>query len=363
MTKYKRRKVFYLLVTAFLLVSPLLVAYSLGYTLDLVKKDIKKTGGIFLKSKTPRLSIFLNGEFAKETSLISGGALLTDVAPGTYLLRVEKGGHSPWSKTVSVTPEIVTELRNILLLPRNIETATTTRQDLPSVFATTTAIASEFKIDKKENLTRKVGKNTKIISAGVNSFAALGSTIFFVDKNGFLAKFMPETETLETIGRPGFYLAAAPLRFFKSAYGDIVILDSAGGVFLLDAERKITPAGGSATNIYFDSEGEKMLIQKEQSIEVRWLAENTYQPFQKRGAEEIILRLNSPIRDAKWFYKDDAHIVIRTSDGIFLTELDGRGGRNTIELVSGKTDELVTGPEIPGTIFFRKGKIWFKIEL
>lgn len=363
MTKYKRRKIFYLLVAAFLLVSPLLVGYSLGYTLDFVQGDIKKTGGIFIKSKTPRLSIFLNGEFARETSLISGGALLTDVAPATYLLRIEKTDHNPWSKTVSVVPEIVTELRDILLVPRDIKPATTTPKALAPMLATTTSIASEFKIDKKDNLTRKVGKNTKVVSAGVNSFAALNSALFFVDKNGFLAKFSPDEETLETIGRPGFYLTDVPLRFFQSPSGDIVILDSGGGVFLLDTEGKITTAGGDATNIYFDSDGDKMLIQKRQSIEVRRFADNTYQPFQKRGAEETILRLDSPIRDARWFYQDDAHIVIRTDDGIFLTELDGRGGRNTAELVSGKTDELLTGPEIPDTIFFRKGKTWSKIEL
>lgn len=363
MTKYKRRKVFYLLVAAFILAAPLLVAYSLGYTFDFTARDIKKTGGVFIKSKIPRLSIFLNGQFSKETSLISGGALLTDVAPGTYLLRIEKEGHTPWSKTVAVKPEVVTELRNILLIPRNVSATTTTRREIAPLLATSTLSTVTFVLDKESNLVKKSGKSREIVATNIDSFAAIGNTVFFVAKNGFLARLKPETKTVETLGRPGFYLSSTSVRFIESPSGEVVITDSAGGIFLLNSSDTITTAGGGALNISFDSEGEKMLIRKDQSVQVRWMADNTYQPFQKKGTEETILRLDSPIQDARWFYKDDAHIIIRTDNGIFLTELDGRGGRNTFELVSGKTDELLTGPEIPDTVFFRKKKTWYKIKL
>ncbi len=363
MTKYTRRKLFYLLVAAFLMIAPLLIAYALGYTLDLAKRDVKKTGGIFIKSKVPRLAIFLNGSFAKETSLISGGALLTDITPGTYLLRIEKADHGPWSKTVTVVPEIVTELRGILLIPHISLVATTTKKELAPFTATSTPSAYVFSLDKKGNMIRKSGDKSDIAATGVNSFAVLKTQVFFVDKNGFLARLNPDTKVSETIARPGFYLSENPMKFILSPRGEVVLIDSAGGIFFLDSANTINPSGSEALNIRFDSKGEKMLIHKERSVEVRWLADNRYQPFQKKGDEEIILRLDSPISDARWFYKDDAHIVIRTADGIFLTELDGRGGRNTFELLSGKTDELLTGPEIPESIFFRKGKIWYKIEL
>src|SRR3989344_4285060 len=93
-----RRKKFFLLIILFAALSPILIIYSLGYTFDFAKGSWEKTGGIFLKSKIPRLSLFLNGKFEKETSFLSGGVLLTKIKPGNYLIRLEKKSQQPWAK-------------------------------------------------------------------------------------------------------------------------------------------------------------------------------------------------------------------------------------------------------------------------
>lgn len=362
MKRYKRRLFFYTLVLVFILAAPVLVAYSFGYRFNFVEGALEKTGGIFVKSKTPRLSIFLNGAFIKETSFISGGAILPEISPGSYLLRIEKIGFHPWSKTVRVEPSLVTELRNILLVPNPPEAATSTRAEilLLTPFRPPTPA---FKLDKKNNLV-EIANTQKTLASNLHSFGVIDGVVYFADQNGFLAKLFPENGAIDTVGRPGFFLGKNPLRFIKSPKGDIFILDSAEGLFVhVPGSGEITTITSGVKEIYFDGRGAKALLLKNYAVEMLWLEDNSYQPFQKRKTLEKIITLKVPVEDARWFYGDNTHIAIKTADGIYFTEVDGRGGRNTVELVSGRTDELATAPEIPNAVFYKKGKTWFKIEI
>lgn len=363
MRKRVRRKLFYILLLIFIIAAPLLVAHSLGYTFYFSKLQVSKTGGIFIKSKIPRLAIFLNNIFLRRTSIFSGGALLTGIEPGTYLLRIEGAGFHPWSKAVTVEPAVVTELRGILLVKNPVTYATTSKADLAPFLADPPS-SSDFLIDKKGNLIDK--KTQHSIAANVNSFYVENgrNAILFVDNNGFIARFDMISTTTQIIGRPGIYLSREPIEFKKSPAGDMVLMDGSEGTFLLDTSDTITPLEGGVKKIYFDIGGEKALLVKEQSLEVLWLRDNRHQPFQKKFTREIILQvLKSTIRDARWYYLDNAHILLRTDEGIFFTELDGRGGRNTFELVSEKTEELLVFPEIPDAVFFQRGRVYYRIEI
>ena len=358
----------------FAAISPLLIAYSIGYKINFSRGSFEKTGGIFVKSKTPRLSLFINGVFVKETSLLGGGAILTDLKPGVDLLRIEKAGYQPWSKTVLVEKGVVTELRDVLLFPQKIIQATSTKEEaalLEKLAAPpkpekskTLSSGTNIELSQKGELSKKVGTAKTAIASNVYAFEVVDDTIIFIDKNGFLAWLDQEKEKIEVVGRPGFYFKEGLFKFIASPKGTISIVDPLGGVFIFEkSANSISTADGNIKSLFFDEEGEKLLLVKENGINVFWMTNNHLQPFQKRGTKEEILKMNSAIQSANWFYGDNAHIILRTADGIFSIELDGRGGRNTFELVSGKTDELITSPEIPDAIFFKKGKNWYKIKI
>ena len=69
------------------------------------------------------------------------------------------------------------------------------------------------------------------------------------------------------------------------------------------------------------------------------------------------------IKDADWFFGDNAHILIRTPSSIFFTDIDPRDGKNMVQLFEKKTDELITVPDAPQSIFFRKGKTFYTISI
>ena len=384
MTRRSRRIFFYSSILFFLLLSPLIIGYSLGYTLNPTKGIVEKTGGIFIKSKTPRLSIFLNAQFVKQTSFLSGGALLTDIIPGTHLLRLEKANYIPWSKTIVVDPETVTELRNIILVPRPVPIATSTPDEVAMIRARmdikqirvaipgekmiapdlpTPAPTPYFFLDQARNLIGKTATTSVTLAPHVNSFGFIDGTVFFIDKNGFLGRIDPGSGAITTIGRPGFYLSDIQAKFDKAPNGDIIIRDASGGCFLSDGLTNIKALTGGVRDIAFDNDGEKMLLRKDNSVDIVFLADNRFQPFQKRGTREQIFSSNAPIQDADWFFGDNAHIIVRTTDGIFFTETNGTDGKNTVQLFDKKTDDIITFPDVPNSMFFRRGKIFYTITL
>lgn len=362
MQKHLRRQLFYLLFIAFMAISPLIIAHSLGYTFDFSKLTVGKTGGIFIKSKVPRLSIFLNNIFWRETSFLSGSALLTGIKPGIYLIRVEKEGFHSWSKGIEVEPSIVLELRDILLIKNPASYATTTQDQITPFMAATSTASSRFRINKNGELIEKSTK--RVIASKVNSFEIIDDAAFFIDTNGFLARFDLTASTTQVLGHPEFNLEGNPIRFERSSRGEFIIMDQSGETFFVDREYTINPIGEKIVKAIFDNSGDKALLIKEHGLEVFWTEDNSYQPFQKKFmVETVFTGLNSRIHDAGWFYGDNAHVVLRTDDGIFITEVDGRGGRSTFELVPGRTNELITLPEFPQKIFFRIGKLFFNIEI
>lgn len=356
-----RKLLFYFFIFLFVVIAPVLTAFSLGYTFNIQTATVEKTGGIFVKSKLPRLSIFLDGVFQKETALLSGGALLTELMPRTYLLRIEKETYQPWFKTVAVQETLVNEFRNVVLVPRadSIAYATSTKEEITRLAPAVPVPL--YTLDKKNNL---VDRRGSVVAGNIHTFFTAENTLYFIDQNGFFARKSQTAEAIEILGRPGFYLAKGTFAFTASPQGDLSILDPSGGLFFVStSEPSLRVVSGGVKQARFDKSGEKILVVKENEIFLHWIKDNTYQPFQKAGSEESILKLDTPILDAAWFFETNAHAAIRTAEGVFFTEIDGRGGRNTSEIISGKTDELFSSPEIPNAIFYRKNKTWFKIEL
>lgn len=362
MKRSTRRIIFYLLVLAFAVVGPLAVLSSLGYSFRPATASFETTGGIFIKSDTPRTSVFLDGAFIRETGFITGSSLLTDITPGTHRLRMEKPEFRPWTKTVAVAPTEVTEFRDVFLVPHAPAIATTTSREIAAALATSTALR-QFSRDKKGRMAFTEHGVPEIIAEAVHSFSPTAWGVFFVEQNGFLARYDRASRATETIGRPGFFLGREPVRFFHND-NFLAVIDSSGGLFLYDrVSGEVRPAASGAKDAAFDTEEEKLLIVKDQEIAVLWLADNDRQPFQKKAVVETVVEETDPIKQAGWYYGTEAHVVYRTRAGIFIAETDTRGSGNTAELVGGPVDEIITSPLTPNIIFYRKGKVIYKIEL
>lgn len=102
----------------FLIIAPLVWAYSVGYRLDDLSDSFGwiRTGGIYINSDITNTDVFVNGKFIK-----SGGFLLRNIfiqnlrADEEYVIEVNKNGYHSWRKKLSVVESYVTEARTLML--------------------------------------------------------------------------------------------------------------------------------------------------------------------------------------------------------------------------------------------------------
>jgi len=116
MTKRIRLTILALAIACFLIIAPVALLYGWGYRYDFRDKIFIQTGAIYLKSLPRKAKVWLAGvEREKKTPLIIDGLLPNK----KYEILVELEGFRSWQKTLEVKPTLVTEAKNILLIPEN----------------------------------------------------------------------------------------------------------------------------------------------------------------------------------------------------------------------------------------------------
>lgn len=114
----KNRRLVYLLFfsAVFVICVPLFILYAKGYRFDINKAfQISETGGLYINTDQSGISIYVNGEIVRKTSIIQKSVFVQSLKPGTYQVSVSKDAFQTWNKTLKVFPEIVTEARSFSL--------------------------------------------------------------------------------------------------------------------------------------------------------------------------------------------------------------------------------------------------------
>ncbi len=121
----KKIRVLSLVITLvlFVIIGPLVLAYSVGYRFDDLSDSFAwiKTGGIYIHSDLSNTMVYRDGKFEK-----SGGFFLRNIfiqhlrTDKEYVFEVQKEGYHSWVKVLPVVESYVTEART-LMLPIEIE--------------------------------------------------------------------------------------------------------------------------------------------------------------------------------------------------------------------------------------------------
>ena len=86
------------------------ILFARGYRFSPRQQAFRVTGLLSATSLPNGASIYINNELksATDTTL--------NLPPGNYQVKVKKEGYSPWEKTLTIAPEVVTRI-NPLLFP------------------------------------------------------------------------------------------------------------------------------------------------------------------------------------------------------------------------------------------------------
>lgn len=182
--KIFRRVVFFLFAAAFLIGAPRLVFYALGVSYKSGSQSgLVKTGLIYLSSTPPGASIFIGGRPYREST----PAMIRDLQPGAYSVRLDLKNHFSWNGVVPVGAGKAAVLGHILLRPKKPEWKTLLRDDFSELFAVSETNyillrhqSGELRVyDRREKGTRPLfsGKETRDFRLRSVHFVAGGKTV------------------------------------------------------------------------------------------------------------------------------------------------------------------------------------------
>jgi hypothetical protein len=122
--KILRKIFFWFFFLAFIISTPVVVFYSLGYKFNFQAKRFEKTGIISIKSLPDGAEVYLNQKRLNKTTPCN----LRELRPAKYKIRLEKEGFYPYEKEIEVKSGYVFPL-DVVLLPK-IKDVEKIKQDL-----------------------------------------------------------------------------------------------------------------------------------------------------------------------------------------------------------------------------------------
>lgn len=118
MTLRVRRIIYIILMILFVGSAPVIILYTAGYRWNAKKFSLEKTGIIFVSTAPAKTDIYVNGQRRAETT----PALIKNLLPDTYDVRIEAGGYLPWQKKLEVQSQLTTFINKLTLLKDRLPT-------------------------------------------------------------------------------------------------------------------------------------------------------------------------------------------------------------------------------------------------
>lgn len=321
LSQNRRRFYAYSLIGFFIVIFPLLALYAKGYRFNLETGfDIVETGGIYVGTDEASAEIYINDELVRETGTFRRAFFVQNLEPGVYSVRVEKEGHYPWLKTLTVYPQVVTEARAfnmpqdliLELIPEWIPIVGDVRQlvDRATTTATSTATSTRLKNQRYFDVLALFSTSTEEHS----------------------------TTTIETVL-------------------DLV------GVDLATTTATTTLIELATTTKEFRG---MLLTEHEEGVQAVWSRNEKDKPFYfcEFGSvcqNEITLNTNGEMPLWFDFFPGSTDLaVVALTDGIFVTEFDNRSGQNIQPIIIGDDVDFRI---FDGDVYIKEDARLYRVEI
>lgn len=219
MSKTKRWTYFGVFFVLFLILTPIVILYAMGYRFEFAQKFlITERGGIYVYTSIPGTEIYIDSELKDTTGIFNREYLSQNIKPGRYFVKAENEGYRSWDKYIQVDPQRVVsvypflvptifEFEKIPPMVAEVDSSSTTTVlalndlydqylklfEIPAEDATTTLVTevdlSELEIKEEDPvvLQRIFGKVQVWFNKSENSFYAE-----WIDRGDFMPSYFCE---------------------------------------------------------------------------------------------------------------------------------------------------------------------------
>ena len=103
-------------IVVFIVVATLTVFFAYGYQFDFQLGDVKKTSIIDIAADVDEATVLFNGEQVADRLPFQ----IKNIVPGEYDIAIEKEGYFLWERSIKVKEDLVSIVRDVLLVPNDI---------------------------------------------------------------------------------------------------------------------------------------------------------------------------------------------------------------------------------------------------
>jgi hypothetical protein len=320
------------LIIIFLIATPLLVSYSLGYRISDIDDvfTLEKTGGIYIHSNISNTEVYLDGEFNKTNGVLLRNTLIQKLKPNeNHKVEVHKEGYQSWIKDLPVYPSLVTEGR-VLMIPKEIPE----REILPYVDltgnATSTKPTKPVVVKGKIVPTNLEYKNLVILFEGKDIYATSTPTKVITNLN----KTNATSTSTSTKDIPDY---------FKEL-----------GIKNPDSLQNLI------------QNGEEISWLENGNIILNWVGKNVEIPYYyclepENCLNKIVLDWNDEIEKFDFLPGRNDVFLVLVNSGLYAVEVDGRSERNVQIVYNKDITDFIIGSN--NKIFIRNGDKIFELTI
>jgi len=329
MTHRIRRLLLCSAILFFIVATPSILFYAWGYSFDWQNKKPVLTGAFYIKSNTKEAKVYLNDELKKEET----PAFIKRLLPKEYQVKITKQGFHPWQKKLRVESKLVTEARNILLIPLN-----------PEIEIVNEKLLVDFSL--KEFLAQEES-----------------DTIFYIQEPSYILYKTDQNGSYQEQISLAPLLAGHQYQIFVSSNEKIAVLNEKRQLYFLNPEtRSFELLEENVQEVQFANDNKKLLYSTPTEIWVYYLEDIFIQPNKKAREKELITRLSQKIETAFWYPETNEHIVFSVDQKVKIIELDDRDYRNTHDLFNFAVSQIAYSPT-DKKLYFVKGNKLLRISL
>ena len=112
MTLRGRRVLYITLIVTFLIIAPITILYTAGYSYNFKKMALEKTGIIFVSTVPAKTDVYISNQLMAKTT----PAIIKNLLPDNYEVRISAAGYLDWNKRLDVQSQLTTFVSRQTLL-------------------------------------------------------------------------------------------------------------------------------------------------------------------------------------------------------------------------------------------------------
>ena len=297
MTKKTRTILFLVCLFLFLLIAPSAVFYSQGYRIDFENKKFTQTGAFYFKVLPKSVEVYLNGKLIKKTDFFFGTALIENLLPKKYQIKIIKEGYHSWQKNLEIKEKQVTEAKNIVLVPENPKfvVLSTDEKEINDILYKLKAEREKNKIERPPALLDETLNTT-------SSYQVVRENVFWLSKEQHFYRKKLQVNTQKE-------LIAQNIKSFEIS-PDL---------------KKI---------VYFNNN----------EVWITFLEDELGQPQKKAGDQLLVARFREKIGQVFWYTSH--YLIFNVENKIKIAEIDDRDRINIVDLAEFPPTTSGGGPKI-----------------